>query len=724
MSVIFTGYLVAAVACTMVAAEWLLLATRGPERRTHLLFAACALAAAIDAFFVERRFVTVQSPEELLAILPWQGLTITSFLALLALFLTARTGAVRRSLLVVVLSLLAATAIQGFVLRETTYSALPSLMLRQVTFPWGESINFGVGQAGRWRVVGDAANVAFLLLLLDTTLRLVRSGQRHLARWLGAGFILLSFSVLAIIPMDLGWWSVPPLHPFAFLLIVAFMSWELSSSVARSAELSDEVRANEQRWRQLVETAQLFVLRIAPDGRVREVNPYFEELLDRSAAESVGKPFAELVAPEERDAAVESFSRLAEESKQGASRRTLIGADGERRVVEWRYVALHDADGEFQGALSLGADVTERQRAESERDRALEELKSTVDELERLKERLEEENLVLREEIGQREGFEGIIGESDALQYVLHKIEQVAGTEASVLIQGETGVGKELVARTIHERSNRASKPFVVMNCAALAPSLVDSELFGHEKGAFTGADRRRQGRFELADGGTLFLDEIGELPLEVQPKLLRVLEESELRRVGGSATIRADVRLIAATNRDLREEVAAGRFREDLFYRLEVYPITVPPLRERTEDIPPLVFHFLRRVNEKRSVKVEEVPTEVLRRLKNHPWPGNVRELWHVVERAALASPQEVLRLAEPLRVNEAQAIKQAPASVDGNGVLTLDELERRHIRAVIDICHGQIAGAGGAAEKLGLHANTLRSRMKKLGVVRSAAS
>jgi PAS domain S-box-containing protein len=721
VNLVATGYLVVAAACTMVAVEWLLLATQGPDRRTQLLFAGCSLAAAIDAFFVERRFVSLQSPEELAAILPWQTLTITSFLALLALFLAARTGVVRRWLLVTVLGLLFATTVLNFVLEDATYTAITSM--REVTFPWGEVIHFGVGPAGPWRVVGDASLVSFLLLLLDTTIRLARSGQRRLAHWLGAGFLMLSLSALAIIPMDLGWWDVPPLHPFAFLLIVAFMSWELSSSVARSAELADEVVANERRWRQLVETAQLFVLRVAPDGRVLEVNPYFEELLGRSAAETVGKPLTELVAPEERSSVAESLSRLSEESMRGASRRTMIAADGERHFVEWRYVALHDGNGEFQGALSLGADVTERQLAQKDRDVALEELKSTVNELERLKERLEEENLVLREEIGKREGFEGLIGASDGLQYVLHKIEQVAGTEASVLIQGETGVGKELVARTIHEQSDRGSKPFVVMNCAALAPTLVDSELFGHERGAFTGADRRRQGRFELADGGTLFLDEVGELPLEVQPKLLRVLEQGDFRRVGGGNTIQVDVRLVAATNRDLSAEVAAGRFREDLYYRLEVYPITVPPLRERTEDIAPLVFHFLRRFNEKRKVRLEEVPPELIRRLEAYPWPGNVRELKNVLERAALASPERVLRLAEPLRVDNIRAAKLAPASVDGNGVLTLDELERRHIRVVLDLCHGQIAGSGGAAELLGLHANTLRSRMKKLGVVNKTA-
>ena len=720
MDLIDSGYLVVAIACATVAGGWLMVATRAPNRRRHALFAACALAAAVDAL-VERRFVQAQSPAEFAAILPWQTLSITSFLALLALFLAARTGIVRRPLLAVVLVLLAATALLAGPQTKAVYQA--GISMRAVTFPWGETLYFGVFSSGPWRLVGDLASVTFLVLLLDTTIRLIKDGRQRLARWIGASFLLLSLSVLAIIPMDLGLLAVPPLHPFAFLLIVAFMSWELSATLARTAELSRAVVANEQRWRQLVEKARILVARIAPDGRLLEVNPHFEEVLGRSAAETVGRPLAELVAPDERSSLAEEISRLGEEPFPGARRRIMIDADGERRVVEWRYVALTGAGGELQGGLGLGADVSQEERAERERDEALRNLERTVEELEGLKVRLEEENLVLREEIEQREGFEEFVGQSDGLQYVLHKVDEVAGTLASVLIQGETGVGKELVARTIHAKSARSGKPFVATSCAAFAPGLVDSELFGHEKGAFTGADRRRLGRFELAHGGTLFLDEVGELPLEVQPKLLRVLEAGELNRVGSSATLRVDVRLIAATNRDLREEVAAGRFREDLFYRLAVYPITVPPLRERTEDIGPLVFHFLQRLNGQRPVRLEEVPPEVLRRLEAYPWPGNVRELRNVVERAALASRGRVLKLADPLRLDETQAAKLAPASVGADGVLTLEEVERRHIQAVVKLCDGQIAGSEGAAERLGLHANTLRSRMKKLGILRPAA-
>ena len=369
---------------------------------------------------------------------------------------------------------------------------------------------------------------------------------------------------------------------------------------------------------------------------------------------------------------------------------------------------LRDAHGEIEGMLSIGADVTDQVVAEGDRDRALEELQG-------LKDRLEEENVYLREEIRTEHGFEDIVGESDPLLYVLHKVRQVAPSDTSVLIQGETGVGKELIARTIHNESPRTRGPFVVVNCAAMPPNLIESELFGHERGAFTGAERQRRGRFELAHAGTLFLDEVGELPLELQPKLLRVLQEGEMERVGGSETIPVDVRVIAASNRDLNAEMEGGRFREDLFYRIAVYPITVPPLRDRRDDIPLLVQHFAQHFAHRRGRRIDEVPAEVMRRLQTYDWPGNVRELQNVIERAVLTSSGGILRLAEALK-SEPDG-KEATSELDGPH-LTLDEVERRYIVRVLETTGGQVSGAGGAAEILGLHANTLRYRMKKLGI------
>jgi transcriptional regulator with GAF, ATPase, and Fis domain len=387
---------------------------------------------------------------------------------------------------------------------------------------------------------------------------------------------------------------------------------------------------------------------------------------------------------------------------------SLITKSGAERIVLWSHVLLRDTAGTPTGTLSIGADVTERRAAEADRDVAIEEL-------EILKQRLEEENLYLREEIQSDRDFTNMIGDSDALRYVLHRLQQVAGTEATVLIQGETGVGKELVARAIHEVSLRASKPFVTVNCSVLPANLIESELFGHEAGAFTGATRQRQGRFELADGGTMLLDEITELPLEMQSKLLRVIQEGEFERVGSSKTIKVDVRFLAATNRNIAGEIEAGRFRSDLFYRLNVYPITVPPLRDRRDDIPMLVNHFVQRIGRPMGKRFAEIPAAVLRQLTEYDWPGNIRELQNVLERAVIVSSGDRLWLPEGL-TNKRAVEGDKPAA---QGMLrSLQEVEREHIVTVLQRTGGRIAGPGGAAEILELHPNTLRSRMKKLGV------
>ena len=280
--------------------------------------------------------------------------------------------------------------------------------------------------------------------------------------------------------------------------------------------------------------------------------------------------------------------------------------DGSERWVATKGRTVDETGGNGARRMGVMFDVTERKRAEQDLHAALVEIR-------RLKEQLEEENLYLKEEISEVKGFEEIVGKSDALKYVLTRVEQVAKTDATVLLQGETGVGKELIARAIHERSSRSDAPYIKVNCATLPEALVESELFGHEKGAFTGADRQRKGRFELADGGTILLDEAGELPPGTQVKLLRVLQEGEFERVGGSNTIKVSVRVIAATNRKLHDEVAAGRFRQDLFYRLNVYPITIPPLRQRREDIPLLVSHYAREIGDRLGKSISEVPAQVM---------------------------------------------------------------------------------------------------------------
>jgi formate hydrogenlyase transcriptional activator len=367
-----------------------------------------------------------------------------------------------------------------------------------------------------------------------------------------------------------------------------------------------------------------------------------------------------------------------------------------------------------------------RAGAELERERADEKLRAALAEVEALKNRLEAENVYLQEEIRTEHHFDEIVGNSPVLLEALHKVELVAPTDSTVLIAGETGCGKELFARAIHGRSRRSGRPLVKVNCGAIAPGLVESELFGHVKGAFTGAVEKRIGRFELAHGGTIFLDEISELPLEAQVKLLRVLQEQEFEPVGSSRTVRVDVRVIAATNRDLDRAVLEGKFRDDLLYRLNVFPVRVPPLRERKSDIGPLVTFFTTGLARRLGKSLQGFSTRSMERLLQYDWPGNVRELQNVVERAGILSPGPVLELDEPLTGGGAPAGDDRPVPAGGissrGGFATLEDAERTHVLRVLRATRGVVGGHRGAAAILGLPPNTLRSRMKKLGIASGA--
>ena len=342
-------------------------------------------------------------------------------------------------------------------------------------------------------------------------------------------------------------------------------------------------------------------------------------------------------------------------------------------------------------------------------------LQSALDEVKSLKNRLQLENRYLQDEIKQAHGNDAIIGNSEVQEKLLRKVGQVAKTDTTVLISGETGTGKELLARAIHAASQRKDRPLVKVNCAALPAGLIESELFGHEKGAFTGATARKTGRFELADGGTIFLDEIGDLPLELQSKLLRVLQEGDLERVGGNSTIHVNVRVISATNRNLSDRIAIGEFREDLFYRLNVFPIQSPPLRNRKKDIALLAHHFLQKYSAKIGKQFKVIDAPVLARLQAYEWPGNVRELENIIERAIILSEGSTLQLEEAFDLNVApQRLQQ--------GEKTIKEVEQEMMRSALEVCGWKIEGDTGAATKLGVAPSTLRERIKKYGLQRRA--
>jgi formate hydrogenlyase transcriptional activator len=335
-----------------------------------------------------------------------------------------------------------------------------------------------------------------------------------------------------------------------------------------------------------------------------------------------------------------------------------------------------------------------------------------ITEHQRIEQGLQQENVQLREVLKSEFGEDPILGESPAMKKVFQQVEQVASTDSTILITGETGTGKELIARAIHALSSRRNKVMVKVNCAALPPTLIESELFGHEKGAFTGALSRKIGRFELAHGGTLFLDEIGDLPLDLQAKLLRVLQEGEFERVGGTQTLKVDVRIITATNRDLENAIRDEKYRLDLYYRLNVFPIALPPLRERQGDTELLAQHFVTRFAQKIGKPIPEFPPKALDLLRTYPWPGNVRELENVIERAVIVSRNGHLNLAESL--------PKPVVNTRGNRLRTLEEYEREHILEALQFTGWQVSGNRGAALLLGLKPTTLEARMKKLGIER----
>ena len=427
--------------------------------------------------------------------------------------------------------------------------------------------------------------------------------------------------------------------------------------------------------------------------------------------------FVGFIHPDDREPALRKVSKVIAEAEHYYDEFRITPRNGTTLWVSSKGRVIRSADGRPERMLGVNIDITERKLAE-------ESLKRALAEVQQLKDRLHEENIYLKEEIRDAGDFGEIVGKSQALKRVLRQAEQVAPLDTTVLILGETGTGKELLAHEIHSRSSRHDRPLVKVNCGTLPAPLIESELFGHEKGAFTGADTKRLGRFSLASGGTLFLDEVGELPFELQSKLLRVLEEGEFEMLGSSRTLKVDVRVIAATNRNLSEAVALGTFRSDLFYRLSIFPITMPPLRERKEDIPMLVTHLVNQVSTKLGRNIETIPQSALRLLEDYDWPGNVRELRNVIERAVIVTQGPKLQFTEtfePLTSWHDPLITHTDLQRDEESEGdTLEQSEYRLILRTLRKVHWRVEGPGGAAELLNVHASTLRSRMRKLGIVR----
>ncbi len=473
----------------------------------------------------------------------------------------------------------------------------------------------------------------------------------------------------------------------------------------RTAELQQALartRESESRFRHLADNVPTIFTQLDSDLIYRYSNLRHQEIVGRRSEDIVGRTVGEVLG-EETTQMLQPHLDKALAGKESHWEYQLFTPTGQTRWFMGTSTPDLTDDGSVAGMFGFTVDITHLKETE-------EGLQKALAENERMRERLQAENLYLRDESRLLSHNDDIVGDSEVIQAILHEAEQVACTDSSVLILGETGTGKELLAEHIHRLSDRGSRQMITINCAALPTALVESELFGREKGAYTGALTRQVGRFEIADNSTLFLDELGDLPAETQVKLLRVLQSGEFERLGSTRTIKVDVRVIAATNRDLNKAVREEKFREYLYYRLALFPITVPPLRERSDDIPLLVWEFVTEFAKRQHKHIDTIPRRAMAALQAYQWPGNVRELRNVIERAVILSAGPALNVSLP---------DEAPTAAASQPI-TMDEVQRQHIQGTLERTRGRIRGTGGAAEILGMKPSTLYDRMKKLGIER----
>ena len=495
---------------------------------------------------------------------------------------------------------------------------------------------------------------------------------------------------------------------------------EFLRTVAMYTEISDEAKVN-FRYRTLYRETPAMLHTVDAEGHLVTVTDHWLQKLGYTRDEVIGRPITDFFSSADRRQYADG--RLRQLIKEGAFtnlKRQMVAKDGQVIDLVMSAIAHDDEKGNVDHMLVASKDVTERNRAERK-------LRQTLAENARLRDELERERDYLREEVNVAMNFGRIVGTSPALRRMLNRIEAVAETPANVLVQGESGVGKELVAHALHLRSPRAAGPLVKVNCASIPKELFESEFFGHVKGAFTGAHRDRIGRFQLADGGTIFLDEISEIPLELQGKLLRVLQESEFERVGDDLTRSVDVRVIAATNKNLEQLIVAGEFREDLFYRLSVFPIEVPPLRERGEDIVQLAQHFLEQTCQDFGRDLLTLTRTQAEHLRAYPWPGNIRELKNVIERAVILSQGKVLRLDLSMPGLEPEGGESLAHEPETAVVMTeqqIKDLQKTNIIKALKLADWRVSGKGGAAELLGVRPTTLADRLRTYKIKRPVRS
>ena len=490
--------------------------------------------------------------------------------------------------------------------------------------------------------------------------------------------------------------------PYETVNRLTLMAQVFTNALAR--QRSDiELRESQARLQLATESAGVGLWIMDPDTDSVWANRQNRSLFNLQEDEALSyASFNRAIDPQDRERVDQAVKSAMQSGERLLTEFRVAAPDGSVRWIHVRGRRLIDSSGNKIRLMGASVDVSKRKQMEKQ-------LRDQLAEITDLKQQLERDNIHLRKEIELQHVHEDIVSRSSAMQRILGQVEQVSCTDATVLIEWETGTGKELMARAVHRLSNRKNRLLVTVNCASLPPTLVESELFGREKGAYTGALTRMTGRFEAADGATLFLDEIGELPFDVQAKLLRVLEQGQFERLGSNQSTQVDVRIIAATNHNLSRRVETGEFRNDLFFRLNVFPIHIPPLRERTEDIPPLVWNFVRQYESKMGKRIDRIPRKCVDELIQYAWPGNVRELRNLIERALIVSNSRVLDVHPPVAAHAGMPPQQ-----------TLAEAERSHLLSILNQTGWRLSGPRGAAGILGLKRTTLQSKMKKLGIVR----
>lgn len=548
----------------------------------------------------------------------------------------------------------------------------------------------------------------FVLFVSLNTYDRFREGDRFRAFAFGSILFIYVLTNIYDTLIDQGIVAGALLSEYMMLPIILALSAGVYLELEKGRLYTVRYREIQKNFLKLIENVEFFVVGIDLSGNMTYVNKFFERKLRVTSKEVIGNRFYKMFLQVSDHEEYEEVMKSLEEDKEIKKVEFQLIRDGIGPFeVSWSIVPIKNDEGKITEILGVGTDLTEQFEANSK-------LMIANSKFQNLARQLEEENTMLKLNLKgvNLQGF-NIIGKSDTMKYVFHSINEVAKTDSTVLIEGETGVGKELVARAIHDKSNRFDMPFIKVNCGALPKDLIESEFFGHVKGAFTGALNARKGRFELADGGTIFLDEIGELPLDLQSKLLRVLENSEFNPVGSEKLKRVDVRVVAATNRNLKEFASEGRFRSDLYYRLSVFPITVPPLRNRVDDIPLLVEHFLIGYCKKLNIDILPVNVSTLKKLQAYSWPGNVRELKNVIERSVITSMSRGKLVMDKSSLKEDVSPEKMRKS--------LIEVEREYIVSILNETGWKISGKDSTSSILDVNEATLRSKMKKLGISKS---